>query len=102
VVPGLNDDIINVGFNIAVQLACETELDHSLVRGTCVLQPEGHGCIGIRTIGCDERGLDLVFFLEGNLMVARVAIKEAKQYAAGCGVDDLVDAWEPEGLLRSV
>jgi hypothetical protein len=50
----------------------------------------------------DERCLDLVFFLEGNLMVARVAIKEGEHDIAGCGVNDLVDAWEPKGILREM
>jgi hypothetical protein len=32
-------------------------------------------------------------------MAARVAIKEREQDAAGYRVDDLVDAWECEGIL---
>jgi hypothetical protein len=35
-------------------------------------------------------------------MVTRVAIKERKQDAASCRVNDLVDAWEREGILRAV
>jgi hypothetical protein len=35
-------------------------------------------------------------------MVAREAIKEEEQYTASCGVDNLVDPWEPEGILRVV
>jgi hypothetical protein len=74
-------------------------LDGSLVSGSFVLQPEGHSCVGICTKRGDECCLDLVFFLEGNLIAARVAIKEGEQVVAGRGVDDLVDAWELEGIL---
>jgi hypothetical protein len=68
----------------------------------CVLQPKGHSLLGIRSKRDDERCLDLVFFLEANLMVARVAIKERQQDVASCRVDDLVDAWEREAILRVV
>jgi hypothetical protein len=77
-------------------------LDGSLICGSCVLQPEGHSRIGIYSKQGDERHLDLIFFFKGNLMVARVAIKEEEQDAAGFGVNDLVDAWKCEGILRAV
>ena len=48
-----------------------------------------------------ERCFNLVFLLEGDLVIALIAIKEGKD-AAGCRVDDLVDAWEAEGILRVV
>jgi hypothetical protein len=35
-------------------------------------------------------------------VVARVAVKEEEQAAASRRVDDLVDAWEREGVLRVV
>jgi hypothetical protein len=35
-------------------------------------------------------------------MVARVAAEEGEQHGAGRGVDNLVDAWEHEGVLRTV
>jgi hypothetical protein len=35
-------------------------------------------------------------------MVARVAIKEGEEDAASCGIDDLVDVWEREGILRTM
>jgi hypothetical protein len=44
----------------------------------------------------------MIFFLEGYLMVARVAVKEGDQDAASRRVDDLIDAWEREGVLRAV
>jgi hypothetical protein len=35
-------------------------------------------------------------------VVAQAAIEEGEQDAASCRVDDLVDAWEREGVLCSV
>jgi hypothetical protein len=35
-------------------------------------------------------------------MIARVAVEEGKQDAASRGVDDLVDVWEREGVIRAV
>jgi hypothetical protein len=83
-------------------LISEALLGGSLVGSSCVLQPEGHSYISICTKRGDEHCLDLVFFLEGNLLVARVAIKEGEQNTADCGVNDLVVAWEPKGILRAM
>jgi hypothetical protein len=35
-------------------------------------------------------------------MVARVAVEEGEQDAASRRIDDLIDAWEREGVLRAV
>jgi hypothetical protein len=35
-------------------------------------------------------------------MVARVAVEEGEQDTASGRVDDLVDAWEHDGVLRAV
>jgi hypothetical protein len=40
-----------------------------------------------------------MFFLESNLVVTRVAVKEGEQDAASRRVNDLVDAWERERIL---
>jgi hypothetical protein len=44
----------------------------------------------------------MIFFLESYLMLARVAVEEGEQDAASHRVDDLVDAWEREGVIRAV
>jgi hypothetical protein len=44
----------------------------------------------------------LVFFLDRDLVVPGVAVEEAKQVAAHCGVDDLVNPRQPEGVLGAV
>jgi hypothetical protein len=74
-------------------------LDGPLIGGSCILQPEGHGCVGICSKGGDEYGLELVFFLENDLAVTRVAVEEREQNAASRRVDDLVDPWEREEIL---
>jgi hypothetical protein len=56
----------------------------------------------MRSKGGDERSFDLIFLLESYLMVARVAVKEGEQDTASRRVDDLVNAWEREGVLRAV
>jgi hypothetical protein len=73
-------------------------LDSLLIGGSCIFQPKRHSRVGICTEWGDERRLDLIFFLKVNLMVARVAIKEREQDAASHGVNDLIDAWEREGV----
>jgi hypothetical protein len=44
----------------------------------------------------------LIFLLESYLMIARVAVEEGEQDAASRGVDDLIDAWEREGVVWAV
>jgi hypothetical protein len=77
-------------------------LDGPLIGGSCILQPEGYGCVCISSKGGDERYLDLVFFFESNLVITRLAVEEREQDAADRRVDDLVDAWECEGILRAM
>ena len=50
----------------------------------------------------DERCLDLVFFLEGDLVIARVTVEEAEQFAAGGGVYNLVYLRQTERVFRAV
>ena len=50
----------------------------------------------------DERRLDLVFFLEGDLVIAGVTIKEGEQFVAGGGVYNLIYPRQTEGAFRAV
>jgi hypothetical protein len=77
-------------------------LDGPLIGGSCILQPEGHGCVCICPKGGDECHFDLIFFLESDLVVTRVAVEEGEQDAASRRVDDLVNAWERKGILQAV
>jgi hypothetical protein len=99
---GLDDHVIHVSFNVAVQLIREAQLDGPLIGGSCVLQPEGHRGVCVCSKEGDERHFDLVFLLESYLMITRVAVEEGEQDAASCRVDNLVDAWKREGVLRAV
>jgi hypothetical protein len=47
-----------------------------------VLQLEGHSFVSVCSKRGDEHCLDLIFFFEGYLMVARVAVKERELDAA--------------------
>ena len=71
-----------------------------------VLESEGHGGVAIRTEEHDERCLDLVFFLEGDLVIVGVIVKEGEQFTAGESTT-LSIRGRPKGslgqcLLRSV
>ena len=55
-----------------------------------VLESKGQGGVAVCTEGRDERRLDLVFFLEGDLVIAGVTVKEGEQFVAGDGVYNLV------------
>jgi hypothetical protein len=101
-VSGLDDHVIHVGFDVLVELSLETGLDSSLVGGTGVLQPERHGRVAVGAERGDEHGIFLVFFLDSNLVVHGVAVEEAEQVAARCGVDDLIYPRQPEGVLGVV
>jgi hypothetical protein len=73
-----------------------------LVGDVGVLQRERHCCVEVGAKWGDERGLLIVFFLDGDLVVSRVAVKEAEQVAARRGVDDLNTLWQPERVLGAV
>ena len=77
-------------------------MDSPLISHPNILESEGHGGITIRTKRRDERHLDLVFFLEGNMVIAGVIVKEGEQFAASSGVYNLVYLRQTEGVLRIV
>jgi hypothetical protein len=99
---GLDDHIIHIGFHVLGELLLEAGLDSSLVRGAGVLQPERHRCVAVGAERGDERGLLLVFFLDGNLVVPGVAAEEVEQVAARRGVDDLISPRQYERVLGAV
>jgi hypothetical protein len=53
-----------------VQLIREAHLDRVLIGCSCILQPEGHGFVGLCPVRGDECCLDLVLLLERNLMIS--------------------------------
>ena len=67
-----------------------------------VLESEGHSCVAVCPERRDERCLDLVFFLEGDLIIAGVTVKEGEQFAADSGVYNLVYPRQTKGVFRVV
>ena len=57
-------------------LLIKAHLDSPLISCPGVLESKGHGGVAARTEGHDERCLDLVFFLEGDLVITGVIVKE--------------------------
>ena len=47
-------------------------------------------------------GYELLFFLEGDLVITEVIVKEGEQFAAGGGVYKLVYPRQTEGVFRAV
>jgi hypothetical protein len=101
-VSGLNDNVLHVGFDVLVELLLEAGLDSSLVGSANVLQPERHCHVAVGVEQGDERGLLLVLFLDGDLVVGGVVVEEAEQVITHCGVDDFIDPWQPKGVLGAV
>ena len=73
---GFDDHVIDVGFDIAADLLVEAHLNGPLIGSPSVLESEGHSFVAVCTERCNERHLYLVYFLEGDLMIAGVTVKE--------------------------
>jgi hypothetical protein len=77
--PSFYNHIINIGFDkVIFYLVLETVLDGALVCGPRVLEPERHCHVTVGAERCDKRRLDLVIFLESDLVITRVAIEKGK------------------------
>jgi hypothetical protein len=101
-VSGLDDHVIHIGFDVLVELSFEIGLDSSLVGSVGVLSLERHYCVPVGAKRGDKRGLLLVFFLDCDLVVPRVAVEEAEHVAARCGINDLINLRQYEGVLGVV
>ena len=80
----------------------EANLDGPLIGRPGVLESEGHGGVAVCLKRHDEQCLDLVFFLEGNLMIAEVTIEKGQQFVASGGVYNLIYPRQTEGVFRVV
>jgi hypothetical protein len=77
--PGFYNLIINVGFNeVILYLILETVQDGALVCGPHVLEPERHCRVAVGAERRDKRRLDLVVFVESDLVITRVAIEKGQ------------------------
>ena len=99
---GLDNHVVDVGFDIAADLLVEAHMDSPLIGRPSVLESEGHSGVAVSTERHDERRLDLVFFLEGDLVIAGVTVEEGEQFASGSGVYNLVYPRQTEWVFRAV
>jgi hypothetical protein len=75
-----------------MQLISKTHLNRALIGSSCVFQHKRYSFVSICPERGDERGFDLIFLLERNLVISRIAIKEAEEYTTRRRVDDLINA----------
>jgi hypothetical protein len=77
--PSFYNHIINVGFDkVILYLVLEIVLDGALVCGPHVLDLERHCRVAVGTERHDKRRLDLVVFIESDLVMTRVAIEKGQ------------------------
>jgi hypothetical protein len=69
-VGGLENHVVNVGFDVLADLRLQTLLDGLLVGRSSVLKAQSHGHVAVDVVRCYERRLVLVRDLQGYLMVA--------------------------------
>jgi hypothetical protein len=53
-----------------MQLISKAHLNRALIGRSCVFQPERHSFVSVCTERGDERGFDLIFLLERNLVIS--------------------------------
>jgi hypothetical protein len=75
--PGFYNHIINVGFDkVILYLVLEIVLDGTPVCAPRILEPERHCHVAVGAKRHDKRRLDLVVFVESDLVITRVAIEK--------------------------
>jgi hypothetical protein len=75
--PGFYNHIIGVGFDqIVLNFISKAVLDSALIRGPRVFKPKRHSHVAVGNKWCDERRLDLIILVEGDLVITRVAIEK--------------------------
>ena len=99
--PSFDDDIVDVSFYRFADLFLQACLNHMLLCGACVLEPEGHGVEAEWPIWGDECCCSLIALLHFDLMVSGICIKETQRVVSCGSVDDLINAGEGEGILRA-
>jgi hypothetical protein len=76
-----------------MQLLSEAHLNCALIGCTYIFQPERHSFVGICPERGDKRGFYLIFLLERDLVVPRIAVKEAEEYTTHHRVYNSINAW---------
>jgi hypothetical protein len=67
---GLDDHVINVGFDVLAHLGFQALLDGLLVGRSSVLEAECHGRVAVDAVRRYEHRLILVRYLQGYLVIA--------------------------------
>jgi hypothetical protein len=97
-----DNDVVDIDLDVSANPTLQASLHATLIGGSCVLQPEGHGRVAVYAMWCDEGCAFLVFLLEPNLMVPRVAVEKGEAFAACGGFDDLINPGKREVILWAV
>jgi hypothetical protein len=63
-----------------MQLISKTHLNRVLIGCSCIFLPERHSFVSVCPDWGDECCFDLIFLLERNLVISRIAIKKAEEY----------------------
>ena len=90
--PSFDDDVIDVGFYCLADLLLQACLNHALVWGAGILEPEGHGVEAEWPIWGNECCCGLVGFYNLNLMVSGVCIEETQSIMSCSCINNLVNA----------
>jgi hypothetical protein len=69
-VSGLDNHVVDVGFDVLVDLGFQALLDGLLVGHSCILEAESHGHVAVDAVRCYERRLILFRDLQGYLVIA--------------------------------
>jgi hypothetical protein len=67
---GLDDNIVDIDFDVAADLLFEACLHTRLIDGSCILQAEWHRCVAVYPMRGDEGSLVFVFDLQPYLIVS--------------------------------
>jgi hypothetical protein len=90
-ISGLYNHIVNVGLDVLANLRLYALLDGLLVNRSSVLEAESQGHVAVDAVRRYERRVFLVRDLQGYLVIARVAVEEARQGTPSGGVNDLIN-----------
>ena len=75
-VPNFNDDVVHVCFNCLADLFLQACLNHALVGGPDVFEPEGHGVEAEWPVWGNECRCGFIGLLLLDLMVSGVCVEE--------------------------
>ena len=99
--PGFDDDVVDISFNYLADLFLQACLNHALVSGPGIFEPEGHGVEVEWPIWGNECRCGLIGLLHLDLMVSGVCVEETQRVVTCGSINNLIDVREGEGILRA-